>query len=518
MKKWILYFLAIILGVSAEAGTKAKFSLEPLTSTVLNLTNNAVELVSYRVTNNTKITRTLTFEPHDGLIQYTVGAGLCPSPFTLAYGDSCILTLIATTENAVNSQVGGPIVCKTNSISDTSANPFLCSRPSASAALHINIPSRPTGAVYCWGQNDFSQLGREENADTFNANPNIEPTALSATNIVQVSGGYVNTCALDADGLVYCWGDNSYGQLGLNGVNQGIWETIMPIQIAGLSGKVRKIVTGTNFNCALMYDGAVQCWGQNDDGESGNPDLTSDVIIPNTVNLTERALQLSAGGAHSCALLPSKRVACWGANYNGQLGNTVVDNKSAEPVFVENLKDVVNVVVGTDHSCALTKDAEIWCWGNNEKGQLGNPNIGKKNPTPMQVDPGLLNGTPIAISAGAEISCALMSDKTTVQCWGANEYGQLGNGLSNNIPNSMPSLVVALAGPVDRVIPTSWNTCFLLSDGRMQCAGINRWGTNGNATNSGNNNPNPTPDFVDNLNNTLSPMITPGADHFCVVK
>lgn len=517
------YLIPILVGglvLAAHAGTTPKFSVVPVGNVSLALPHNGIEAAVYRVTNNTRITRALTFESVNGVIQNTTGPGVCSSPFTLAKGQSCFLTLIASEANADSSYSNsGPVVCKTSSATNTTPNPFLCSQPGNGQQLQISV-QRQAGTVFCWGDNFYGQIGRAENFGTEIANPAIGPTAFTASNIVQLSTSYKNTCAVDVNGGVTCWGDNTNQQLGANGPQRPITSTYEPVVMVGLAGPVKAVQQGDGHLCALLRSGAVQCWGNNVRGQTSNPNLGSGEIT--NVPLSETALKISVGGFNSCALLQSRTVACWGSNASGELGpNQPLGVNSPTPVIISGLTGIVDVKVGGDYVCALNKSGQIFCWGSNEYGQLGNT-VGNNvrmgnNPVPTQVSAAALGGVPVAINTGDRHTCALLFDRS-VTCWGDNTFGELGNGASNTTANPTPTAVVGLAGPVTQIVASDDSTCALLSDGRAQCWGFNEFGQLGNSINSGTLNPNPSPLFVENLNNGLRLSQTGGGESMCVLR
>jgi alpha-tubulin suppressor-like RCC1 family protein len=523
MKKTILGLLIASLAINAGSASKPKFSVVPVGNPNVNLPLLGIQAVAFQVTNNTKLTRTLTFKPTNGVIQNTTGPGVCKSPFTLAYGQSCFLTLIASENNAdFNFSNEGPIVCKTNGNGDNNPNPFLCSQPDENQRLTISIPERTPNVVKCWGFNEFGQLGNDHNYSTQLPNPDVSLTSYGLNNVVQVGGGSISTCVLNTKGQVYCWGNNGYGQLGVNaGAPNPDQQTYLPNLIEGFAGRVKTITVGESTNCALLYDGTVQCWGFSRYGQTGI--VQENNPIPSTVTFTETVLKVTSGGQHICALLSSNRVACWGYNQFGQLGfeaTSGTDTPNPTPTIIEGLTNVVDVQAGRYFNCALNNVGEIWCWGNNWGGMLGNSTGDTDQlgayPTPTRIDPALLGGLPVAIRAGQNNSCALFYDNT-VKCWGFNQYGQLGNGTFNSDPNPNPTQVIGIAGTVAQLISFDAANCVLLTNGRVQCWGWNKFGQLGNSSNVMGKLSNPSPSYVDNLFDAQILMVGSTADHVCTL-
>src|SRR2546427_4662560 len=163
---------------------------------------------------------------------------------------------------------------------------------------------------------------------------------------------------------------------------------------------------------------------------------TAEVAAQLTARAADSATAVDMGAFHSCALLQDGAVRCWGNNNSGQLGDgTTVD--SPTPVAVTGMTGASAVSGGGFHTCASFPDGTLQCWGRNNAGQLGDPaTIQRMATTPVPVT-GIT--TAVAVAAGAFHTCALLGDGT-VRCWGQNDYGQLGNGTSDPIPDSPSTL------------------------------------------------------------------------------
>jgi len=327
------------------------------------------------------------------------------------------------------------------------------------------------GTLQCWGYNSDGQLGNGTN------NNSTTPVTVSGlSGVTAIAAGYAHTCALIAGGTIQCWGNNGAGQLG-NGTNN---NSTTPVTVSGLSG-VTAIAAGDSHTCALIAGGAVKCWGENTYGQLGN-DSTSDSNAPVTVSsLSGVATAIAAGSYHTCALMVGNNIECWGLNDKGQLGNGTTTN-SASPVSISNFI----AIAGSSHTCALRAEGSIHCWGSNVSGQLGNAtNTDSATPVTVLTSSGgsALTGA-IAIATGGSYTCALISGGT-VKCWGNNGSGQLGDGTATQ-RNTPVTVLTSPNGPaltgVTAIATGNAHTCALISGGSVQCWGSNSSGQLGNST------------------------------------
>ena len=318
-----------------------------------------------------------------------------------------------------------------------------------------------TGAVRCWGQGTSGALGYG-NTEHLGDQPGELPVAGVALGVpaLSVAVGPNHTCALLVGGTVKCWGDNAYGQLGYGDTTPRLAPDAEPA--VGITN-VKQLAVGGGFTCVLRNDGQVQCWGENSAGTIGigkdwantmNPANrgigdTPDEMPPPAVPIgdpDDPVQQIACGYAHSCVLLTSGAVRCWGAfqnyklggNYNAHQGDTPGDL----PTTNVNLGGpAIQVTAGQEHSCALLDTGKVRCWG--QTVHHGYPEVDVAVYTP----PGdvVLGGLVRRISAhlGRYTCATLVNDD--VRCWGENDKGQLGYGHINSIGDDETP---ALAGPV----------------------------------------------------------------------
>ncbi len=296
------------------------------------------------------------------------------------------------------------------------------------------------------------------------------------------------------------------------------------------------IVAGWSHTCALLSRGTVECWGYNGSGQLGdgtctgpqtcNPSIPCSTT-PVAVSGLNGATAIAAGAAHTCTVLSGGIVQCWGDNGDGQLGTNTSqcngNSSSTTPVAVSGLSGATALAAGSFHTCALLSGGTVECWGYNAYGQLGD-GATTSSMTPVAVSS--LSGA-TAIAAGADHTCALLSDGT-VKCWGYNVYGQLGNGTSTGPQtcggigcSSTPVAVSSLAGAI--AISAGGNhTCAVLSGGSVECWGENFFGELGDGTSTGpqtctsnNYGCSTTPVVVSGLSGATA--VAAGFEHTCAV-
>jgi alpha-tubulin suppressor-like RCC1 family protein len=292
------------------------------------------------------------------------------------------------------------------------------------------------------------------------ADQNEQP---GSVNQASISAGDNHTCAIIGGGTVRCWGDNTYGQLGIGNTNN-IGDNEAPTQNVNLGGATATAVSaGDKFTCVLLTGGNVRCWGRNNLGQLGigTPGNIGDDEAPTqNVNLGgATATAISAGGAHVCALLTGGSVRCWGLNNFGQLGiattDTIGDNETPTQNVDLGGATVRALSVGNAHSCVLFAEIQgnVRCWGNNTFGQLGinNTNIIGDNENPT-TNVNLGGRIVTAVTAGGNHTCVLTLSigpfgGSNVACWGLNNSGQIGIGNTNNIgDDENPTQNVSIGG------------------------------------------------------------------------
>ena len=324
---------------------------------------------------------------------------------------------------------------------------------------------RPDGTAQCSGRNQFGQLG---DGDATNVPVLVPVNGLTAA--ARVIAGDEFACALLADGTAKCWG---LGEKGQRGDGTTVQMAFAPVSVSGLTNAVA-LAAGYDHACALIAGGTMRCWGANSSGQLGNAGTPTGSSVPVAVDNVNDATSITVGAFHTCELSADRTVRCWGRNSNGQLGNGTLTD-SPTPAIVQGLSNVSAVTGGGSHTCALVGDSTVRCWGSNDQGQLGD-GTGASSQTPVQV---LGISTATAISAGWAHTCALLQDGT-VRCWGWNASGQLGDGTTSS--SLAPLQVVGLAGA--SAVTSGWwqHSCALRADGSVRCWGQNQWGQLGSGT------------------------------------
>jgi alpha-tubulin suppressor-like RCC1 family protein len=331
------------------------------------------------------------------------------------------------------------------------------------------------GGVKCWGDNTDGQLGFETLPDNNSTTPKLVSGLDSG--VKAVSAGGAHTCALTLAGGVKCWGNNSDGQLG----DEMTTNRLSPVDVVGLSSGVKAVSAGGNHTCALTSGGMVKCWGYNDLGQLGDGTTTRVTTAVDVVGLTSGMKEVSAGFQYTCALTDTGGVKCWGNKYYGLSGDWM-NTSSSTPVDVDGLTSgVKGIGTGKYHTCAITETNSVKCWGYNGDGQLGDETF-YYSLIPVDVV-GFTGEVVIAVTAGDDHTCAL-TDEGVVKCWGSNNFYQLGDGtteIRSNIPVDIDGF--GKDGEVAIAISAGANhTCAITQTGGLKCWGYNQLGQLGNVT------------------------------------
>ena len=376
----------------------------------------------------------------------------------------------------------------------TDAGPVECTVGCAivqiTAGLRHTCARRENGEVLCWGNNYFRELG-DDNGRHQNCPPTFDalPTDCQARPVVVVGiddatdiSAHIGptTCGRTAAGAWKCWG-LQFINTGTGQPEQFLLATAEP----RLDG-VTQLGPFFGGACGVTTSGGVTCLGQNQGGQLGDG-TTTERRMPITIAGLTGVAEVHASGSHTCARLDDGTVRCWGSNESGQLGDAVSPHATScrdgattidcatSPVNVNTIDDATALAVNGGSACVIRADGTVWCWGANHYGQLGNGTLVQSN-TPVQAM-GLTGVT--AIAGGGEHYCALVAGGN-VKCWGENFHSQLGdNALHANCPFGGESHdcastavdVPGITGATALALGSS-HSCVLLADG------VSCWGNN----------------------------------------
>jgi alpha-tubulin suppressor-like RCC1 family protein/uncharacterized protein YjdB len=311
------------------------------------------------------------------------------------------------------------------------------------------------GAAYCWGDNEYGELGDGSKVSR------LVPTAVAGgLKFSALSAWAFHTCAVTTSGAAYCWGDNSFGRLG----NGSTTSSTVPVTVSG-GLTFSSVVTGMTHTCGLATGGAAYCWGGSEDGERGDgSDTSSSVPVAVTGGLTFSAL--STWGIHTCGLTTNRAAYCWGSNFAGQLGDGSTTS-SAVPVAVSGGYTFTAISAGRFHTCGVTTSGTTYCWGDNRSGQLGDGTTTMR-PAPVAVSGGLAF---VTLAGGNYHTCGLTASGAAY-CWGRNSESELGDGGSGIGRRAAPT---GVAGGLNftAISTGGFHTCAFSTLGTAYCWGYN---------------------------------------------
>ena len=315
--------------------------------------------------------------------------------------------------------------------------PYLTNVKAISAGYYHTLAIKDDGTLWAWGNNEYGQLG---NGTTTNSLVAVQIG--TANNWKAVSAGESHTVAVKQDDTVWAWGYNDFGQLGDG--NIGTFSAA-PIQVKCKSGvgnlvDVKAVSAGNLYTVAIKEDGSVWAWGYNnhgqlgDDGNSGTFSATPVQVMSSDddgITITEftKAIAVSTGSGHTVAIDNDDNLWAWGNNGSGRLGDGTTDNRNYPVQVMANASTEFNniraVSAGGSHTVAIDNGKNLWAWGNNSSGQLGDgTTIPKISPVQVMSDVK-------TVSAGYSHTVAIKEDGS-VWAWGESNYGQLGDGTTTD--------------------------------------------------------------------------------------
>lgn len=354
--------------------------------------------------------------------------------------------------------------------------------------------------AWCWGEALWGRLGAVPDQslceDGFCTRP---VSVIDGLGFQTLDAGGTHTCGVRA-GTVHCWGMNWRGQLGDAGTNSEMCGDYWPAcatapSLVGVGYEATGVTAGASHSCAVTRESGAFCWGYNVTHQLGAgvpPDATD---RPAPVVAGEQFVEITAGTAHTCAIDRDGHAWCWGGDFDGRLGQGVVqsatwpqpvtgDPLSSDPAERERLT-WTDIDAGNAHTCGVSTAGIAYCWGRGGEGALGDGR-GVDSTTPVQA---VLPGATVQVSAGGGHSCAVQASGEA-WCWGNNEAGQLGDGTSTQ---RLEPVRVELQEPVSMISAGERHTCAVTDQGRIYCWGEGAAGQLG--TGDRNDNPLPRPLF-----------------------
>jgi len=337
------------------------------------------------------------------------------------------------------------------------------------AAYNYTCVVMDNNEMKCWGRGGMGYLGNGNSDGSF-----IPVNVLmDGRDAIETSPDGHHTCMLLSNGSLSCWGEDSSGQLG-HGHSGGWWDEPHEYVSLGNNAAVT-VVTGLHHTCAIADDTNLWCWGRNDNGQVGNGDESgANVDSPMQINLPagRSPVSINAGADATCIVLDNGSGMCWGLNMDGHLGDGTYNNRNTPTsisVLPEN-RSLIAMDVGFKHTCGILDDGSVSCWGNNTHGQFGD---GTNNQSTFPRAASLPSGrTAISIDAGSHHTCAILDD-SSAYCWGRNDYGQLGDGTTNN--STVPVRVSMPPGlGVAEITTGNYHSCAIANNASVYC-----WGAHG---------------------------------------
>lgn len=364
----------------------------------------------------------------------------------------------------------------------------------ATGINHTCVRTSTSNEVWCWGDNLNGQIG--DNTTTDRRAPRRVSNLPSAE--LLAAGG--NTTCSGSTNAVYCWGQNNRGQIG----DGTLAQRLLPVLVGGLTGATN-IELGDAHACSLQIGGSRRCWGYDEFGQLGLG-TPREFFVPQPISLPGAVLKIAGSDAdyngHACARLAGNDLYCWGENDVGQLGDGT-NTPRATPAIVPSIAGrVIDFAAGRDTTCAILDDNTVSCWGENGEGQLGTGTTIDRN-TPLVIP--MLNGA-IAIVAGPDFFCSRHLDGLA-RCWGNNSSGQLGT--LNTVRQTRPAIVQNVLNP-EELTAGSDHVCARFAGGLASCWGENSSGQIGINSTVDQLTPLPNP----NLLNVV--QIAAGQNHTCV--
>lgn len=342
-----------------------------------------------------------------------------------------------------------------------------CAGDSAPSSTARAVTAPCVGDVQGYGGLGYGWLGLRDDGTVWRGSPaqKVHELGADVVAVADVDGESLHQCAIRADGTLWCWGNNGRGQCGTGVATP---ELPAPSMVVGLPAGVASVSVSWDFTCALLVDGTVWCWGANSFGQLGDGTF-EDRLTPVQVPIGAGNDQISAGYDHTCALEDGV-LSCWGGNLYGQIGAghfTPPGPTHPSPTTVPG-GPWQALSAGGYFTCAIDTSDQLWCWGDNVSGHLGLGTGDTANRhTPALVP--AMNDT-AAVDTGVRSACGLKNDGS-VWCWGYQGGGRLGDGVDAMTQREAPMAIAMPPAATIRV--TEGAGCATTTTGALWCWG---WG------------------------------------------
>jgi alpha-tubulin suppressor-like RCC1 family protein len=340
------------------------------------------------------------------------------------------------------------------------------------------------GRGWCWGDNSY---GQSASATQACIGCRVAPSPIETDlRFTTISTGSTHTCGIVADGTAYCWGDNSFGQLGYSTSVDCVTGhpcSVTPTVVSG--GHLFKTITGGAYGtCGITVNDVLKCWGYQ--GFSNAINLAS----PTTVRLSATGDSVwslvghTDGGLNGCGLANGGVAACWGQNFYGQLGIGAINNTRSNPVAIVLDAVVKSISSGSGFTCALTSIGDAYCWGLSVRGALALGADAASSPCNVSA-PDLCFPSPLKVIGGRKFSqltvgyehvCGLDIESGDAYCWGSNTYQAIGAQSLGNTPVAPSPFAAANGTKYTSLSAGRQFTCGVMLDRNISCWGYNGFG------------------------------------------
>jgi len=304
-------------------------------------------------------------------------------------------------------------------LSDTDSLKPLGGRASVTRLLRVFVTVPALGAVLVFGAPSAAAFPTPDSGPVTGGTTVTVPVP-GADSFLQVSAGYLHSLAVDADGNVWAWGSDASGQIG-NGATTGNVAT--PTQVT-TGTTFTAVAAGISHSLALDADGNLWAWGNDSYAQLGNGAATGDVTTPTQITTGTTFTAIATGYYHSLALDAGGNLWTWGHNVVGQLGNGTAHGTVTTPTQIATGTTFTAIAGGGVYSLALDADGDLWTWGNDGHGQLGNGAATGDVTTPTQIT----SGTSFTNLKGGRVHSLALDADGNLWTWGSDDSGELGNG------------------------------------------------------------------------------------------